>query len=124
MLLMVEKDIRGGICHAICNEESDQRFFLEADVQYPENFHNLHNDLSFFPERMKIEKVEKLIANVHDKNAYDIDIKSKQTLNQGLVLKKVHRVIKFNRKAWVKPYIDMNTDLRKNQKLTLKDFLS
>ena len=120
MLLMVEKDIRGGICHAICNEESDQRFFLEADVQYPENFHNLHNDLSFFPERMKIEKVEKLIANFHDKNAYDIDIKSKQTLNQGLVLKKVHRVIKFNQKAWVKPYIDMNTDLRKNQKLTLR----
>ena len=120
MLLMVEKDIRGGICHAICNEESDLRFFLEADVQYPENFHNLHNDLSFFPERMKIEKVEKLIANFHDKNAYDIDIKSKQTLNQGLVLKKVHRVIKFNQKAWVKPYIDMNTDLRKNQKLTLR----
>ena len=120
MLLMVEKDIRGGICHAIYNEESDQGFFLEADVQYPENFHNLHNDLSFFPERMKIEKVEKLIANFHDKNAYDIDIKSKQTLNQGLVLKKVHRVIKFNQKAWVKPYIDMNTDLRKNQKLTLR----
>ena len=120
MLLMVEKDIRGGICHAIYNEESDQGFFLEADVQYPENFHNLHNDLSFFPERMKIEKVEKLIANFHDKNAYDIDIKSKQTLNQGLALKKVHRVIKFNQKAWVKPYIDMNTDLRKNQKLTLR----
>ena len=34
MLLMVEKDIRGGICHAIYNEESDQGFFLEADVQY------------------------------------------------------------------------------------------
>ena len=95
-------------------------FFLKLTFNIPENFHNLHNDLSFFPERMKIEKVEKLLANLHDKNAYDIDIKSKQTLNQGLALKKVHRVIKFNQKAWVKPYIDMNTDLRKNQKLTLR----
>ena len=37
----------------------------------------------------------------------------KQTLNHGLVLKKVHRVIKFNLNAWLKPYIDINTDLRK-----------
>ena len=38
----------------------------------------------------------------------------KQALNHGLVLKKVHRVIKFNQEAWLKPYIDMNTDLRKS----------
>ena len=36
----------------------------------------------------------------------------KQPLNHGLVLKRVHRVIQFNRKAWLKPYIDMNTKLR------------
>ena len=35
-----------------------------------------------------------------------------QTLNHGLILKKVHRVIKFNQNAWLKPYIDMNTKLR------------
>ena len=35
-----------------------------------------------------------------------------QALNHGLILKKVHRVIKFNQKAWIKPYIDMNTKLR------------
>ena len=36
-----------------------------------------------------------------------------QALNYGLVLERVHRVIKFNKKAWLKPYIDMNTNLRK-----------
>ena len=37
----------------------------------------------------------------------------KQALNHGLKLKKVHRIIEFNQKAWLKPYIDMNTELRK-----------
>ena len=49
------------------NDDSDEGSFLEVDVQYPENLHNLHNDLPIFPERMKIEKVEKLVANLHDK---------------------------------------------------------
>ena len=42
-----------------------------------------------------------------------------QPLNHGLILKKVHRVIQFNQEAWLKPYIDMNTELRKQAK---KDF--
>ena len=36
----------------------------------------------------------------------------KQTLDLGLALRKVHRAIKFNQKAWIKLYIDMNTELR------------
>ena len=40
----------------------------------------------------------------------------KQALNHGLKLKRVHRVIRFNQKVWLKPYIDMNTELRKNAK--------
>ena len=40
----------------------------------------------------------------------------KQALNHGLVLRKVHRVIQFNQKDWLKPYIDMNTKLRKEAK--------
>ena len=73
---------------------------------------------------MKIEKVEKLVANLHDKTEYVIHIRNlKQALNHGLVLKKVHRVIKFNQNAWLKPYIDMNTDLRKKAKNDFeKDF--
>ena len=66
---------------------------------------------------MKIEKVEKLVANLHDKTEYVIRIRNlKQALNHGLVLKKVPKVIKFNQNAWLKPYIDMNTDLRKKAK--------
>ena len=66
---------------------------------------------------MKIEKVEKLVANLHNKTEYFIHIRNlKQTLYHGLVLKKVHRVIKFNQNAWLKPYIDMNADLRKKAK--------
>ena len=43
------------------NEEKDERYFLEFDVQYPENLQNLHSDLPFLPERMNIEKIEKLV---------------------------------------------------------------
>ena len=76
------------------------------------------------PERMKIKKVEKLVANLHDETEYVIHIRNlKQALNHGLVLKKVHRVIKFNQNAWLKQYIDMNNDLRKKAKSDFeKDF--
>ena len=50
------------------NEESDKGYFFEVDVQYLQKLNNLHNDLTFLPERVKIEKVEKVVANLHDKN--------------------------------------------------------
>ena len=88
-----------------------------------EKLHELHNDLPFLPERIKMEKFEKLVANLHDKTEYAITIRNltirKLTLNHGLVLKKVHRVIKFNQNAQLKSYIDMNAVLRKKAK---KDF--
>ena len=46
----------------------------------------------------------------------------KQALNHGFVFKKVHEMIKSNQKAWLKPYIDMNTELRKNKKWFWKTF--
>ena len=79
--------------------------------------HERHNHLPFLPERMKIEKVETPGANLHGKTEYVIHIRNlKQAVNHGLVLRKVHRVIKFNQNAWLKPYIDLNTDLRKKSK--------
>ena len=78
----------------------------------------LHNDLPFLPDILKIEKVEKLVTNLHDKTEYVIHIR-----NHELVLKKFHIVIKFNQKAWLKPYIDMNTKLRQEAKNNFeKDF--
>ena len=56
-------------------KESDGGYFLQVDIQYLENFHNLHNDLLLLPERMKIEKVKKLMANLHNKSKYVIHIK-------------------------------------------------
>ena len=50
-------------------EESDKGYFLEVDVQYTEK-------LPFLPKRMKIEKVEKLVANLHDKMEYVIHIRN------------------------------------------------
>ena len=63
---------------------------------------------------MKIDKCEKLVCNLHNKKKYVVHIKSlKQALNQGLKFKKVHRIIELNQSTWLKPYIDMNTELRK-----------
>ena len=106
------------------NEESDKGYFLEVDVQYAEKLHDLHNHLPFLPERLRIEKVEKLEANLHDRTEYVIHIRNlKQSLNHGLLLKKVQRVIIFNQNASLKPYTDMNTNLRKRAKIDFeKDF--
>ena len=82
---------------------------------------NLHKDLPFLPERKKVNKVEKLICSIEDKEKYVMHIRVlKQALNHGLVLRKVHRVIQFNQEDWLKPYIDMNTKLRKEAKMILK----
>ena len=99
------------------NENSDIGYFLEVDVEYPKKLFSSHKDLPFLPERKKIEKVEKLVSSIEDKEKYVIHIRAlKQALNHGLILKRVHRVIQFNQEAWLKPYIDMNTKLRKEAK--------
>ena len=73
---------------------------------------------------MKINKYNKLLCNLYDKKSYVVQIRSlKQALNHGVILQKVHRVIHFNQEAWLKEYIDMNTELRKQAKNDFeKDF--
>ena len=105
------------------DEDSNKGYFLKVDVEYPKHLFNLHSDLPFLPERKKIEKCNKLVRNIHDKENYVIQIQAlKQALNHGLILKKVHKVIQFNKKTWLKPYIDMNTKLRTESKNDLEKY--
>ena len=173
MLLMVEKGIRGGRCHAIYryakennkylknydknkeslyilyldansfygwampkklsvdgfkwkknmlkindfiksyHEDSDKGYILEVDIDFLEEPLNLHIDFPFLAERMKIDKYNKLVCNLYDKIQYVVHKRAlKEALNHGLILKKVHRVIEINQEAWLKEYIDINTELR------------
>ena len=99
------------------NENDNKGYILEVDVKYPKRLHELHSDLPSLPERMKINKCKKFVCNLFNKKKYVIHVNSlKQALNHGLKLKKIHRVIEFNQKEWLKSYTDMNTELRKAAK--------
>ena len=108
------------------NQNSNTEYFLEVYIDYPKKWFDLHKDLPFSPKNKKKNKVEKRICSVEDKEKYVMHIRVlKQALNHGLVLRQLHRVIQFNQKDWLKPYIDMNTKLRKEAKMILKNiFLS
>ena len=124
------------------DDNSDKGYLLEVDVEYPKELYSSHRDLPFLCEKRsklhkefeykvskEVEKAHKkvyktfnithepenkLIATIQDKNKYVVCISTlKQALNHGLKLQKVHRVIEFNQSAWLKPYIDKNTALRK-----------
>ena len=107
------------------DEDNNTGYFLEVDVDYPKTSFNSHKDLPFISERKRVRKVEKLICSIEGKETYVIHIRAlKQQLNHVLKLKKVHRVIQFNQKPWLKTYIDMNTKYRKEAKNEFeKDFL-
>ena len=66
---------------------------------------------------MKIGNFEEIVANLCDKEENIIHIRNlKQALNHGLVLKKVHRIIKFNEKTWLKTCIVTKIEPRKKCK--------
>ena len=72
-------------------------------MAYPRELHDSHNDLPFVFDRMKINGVEKLVANIYYKHKYVIHIKAlKQTIHHGLVLERIHRCIDFKQSAWMK----------------------
>ena len=114
-------------------------FILEVDLEYPTELHDLHNDYPLAPEVMNVkanmlsekqveiyklingskepkdEKTKKLILNLNDKSKYVVHIRSLQFyLKHGLKLKKIHRAIKFEQKEILNPYIEFNTEKRKN----------
>ena len=63
---------------------------------------------------MKVNKCKKLVCNLYDNIKIDYIRSSKEVLNHGLKMKRIHKVLKFNQRAWLKSYFDKNTDLRKN----------
>ena len=82
-------------------EDSDKGYILEVDVEYPKKLHNVHCNLPFLQERMKVNKCNKLVCNLYDEKIYVVHKRAlNQALNHGLILNKVHKVIQFNQEAW------------------------
>ena len=91
------------------DENCDIGYLLEVDIVYPENLHESHRYLLFL-----LVRKDKLLTTLKDKQNYIVSISTlKQALDHGLSSQKVHRVISFRQEAWLKPYLDNNTDLRK-----------
>ena len=98
----------------VYNKNDNKSYLRDIDVDYPSKLQNLHSDLPFLPERMVINNTKKLVCNLNDKKDYIVHSNVlKQALDHGLKLRKVHRIIEFEQKAWLKEYIDVNTELRK-----------
>ena len=99
-------------------------YIFEVDLEYPVSLWEEHNDYPLAPEKIKIVNVDKLISSFLPKKHYVLHYKNlKQYLEEGMILKKVHRGIKFNQSCWMEPYIRKNTELRKEAKNAFeKDF--
>ena len=129
---MSEKDIESLDVMSV-EDDTDIGCFLEVDLEYPKELHDLHSDYPLAPEKMDIShemlspyqqqlkqdlgykptKVEKLLPNLWNKEKYVLHYRNlKFYLMQGLKLQKIHRVLQFRQKAWLKPYIEFNTQLR------------
>ena len=95
-------------------KDTNQGFIFEVDIDYPESLWDSHNDYPLAPEKIKFDKIDKLICSFLPKKHYVLHYKNlKQYLQEGMILKKVHRGIKFYQSAWMEPYTRKNTDLRK-----------
>ena len=103
---------------------------MEVDLDYPEYLYDFHKDYSLAPEKMKIEDnmlspyclkiknkhdvksggINKLAPNLMSKKNYLVHYRNlKCYLSQGLILKKVHRILEFKQSAWMKPFIGFDT---------------
>lgn len=106
-------------------DDGENGFIFEVDLEYPQHLHDAHNDYPFCAERQKLSdeafKIigleknnhEKLLLTLYDKKNYIIHYRMlKLAIKHGLILKKVHRIMKFKQSCWAKPYIELNIELR------------
>ena len=117
------------------SSESDVGYILEVDLKYPCELHDLHNDYPLAPEKMKVSKdmlsdyclsiaekydvnvgdVAKLIPNLRDKSCYVLHYRTLQLyVSLGMVVNKIHRVLKFKQSDWLKRFVMFNTAKRMN----------
>ncbi|XP_065650901.1 uncharacterized protein LOC136079114 [Hydra vulgaris] len=90
---------------------------LEVDLDYPEHLHDDHNDYPLAPERVKVNKVEKLIPNLNHKKNYVIHYENLKLYERlGLRITKIHRGVMFEERTWLSQYIELNTYLRTKAK--------
>ncbi|CAB3993068.1 Hypothetical predicted protein [Paramuricea clavata] len=112
------------ICDDELNNWENIPCFLEVDLECPESLHNYQNCYPLAPERKTVGKVQKLLPNLDNKTNYVIHHKVlKNYIQKGLVVKNIHRGIKFREEAWLKHYIKLKTQLRTAGKTNFeKDF--
>ena len=97
---------------------------LEVDLEYLKSLHDLHSDYPLAPERIEVNKVDKLIPNLWNKKKYVVHYENlKQYLSLGLKLTNIYRGIRFEESQWLEKYITLNTNLRMEAKNEFeKDF--
>ncbi|XP_031785674.1 uncharacterized protein LOC100113970 [Nasonia vitripennis] len=101
------------------DDESAIGYILELDLEYPEQLHDDHRDLPLCPQHMKLpgSTYSKLMTTLHSKERYVLHYRNlKQALANGLQLQRIHRVLQFNQRPWLKVYIDLNSSMRKEAK--------
>ena len=95
--------------------------FLEVDLEYPKDLHDLHNDYPLASERVRIGYVEKLIPNLKNKTNYVVHYENLYE-SLGVKITKIHKGIKFEESAWLEEYNNLNTKLRIEAKQSGNNF--
>ena len=98
-------------------DKCDVGSILKVSLRYPEHLQDRHNDYPLAPEKLKMGVSQKLCGTFYDKKEYVVHIKTlKFYLEQGMILDQIHRCISFKQSAWLKGWIQKNTEYRKSSK--------